>query len=465
MPRDEGKHADAPRRSSRSRTSSGGRSSSGSAARGPSRPKIKDIWVKLLETQKRAKEAFAARERRAWSGEAEAATVEAKGEGEDASKNKAAEAERAAAEAAERALPPQATESTILFVGCSGAGKSTIVSQFLDPSKDPGDPKPTVALEYLFGRRTTSSSKQVVHLWELGGGARLKELISVPVNPSTLPRSAVCLVLDGGSVARSWAALETWLDVLRPHGRDCLAKMRGGAGAGAEGAARAEALAARRLPAAHPDRATVRPLPVPLVVVVSRADLMDDIAPADRRLFLQAVRHAAHAHGASLATWSRRDKQAAANLRGLLNTLAFGSEPKRAVQLDPGAGKPLIAPAGSDAFSRIGAPEGERAEDFAAMGVEVQRRAWVRALGRSFDLQVSAEAERREEHGRNQHLEPIVDAMVAQKREELLQYRREAERRARLAAADKAASKKKKKKKKPEAGAPAMNGVGKSSSK
>jgi dynein light intermediate chain 2 len=43
------------------------------------------------------------------------------------------------------------------------------VVQFLNPSKDE-KPKPTVALEYTFGRRSNSTSnvKDIAHVWELG---------------------------------------------------------------------------------------------------------------------------------------------------------------------------------------------------------------------------------------------------------------------------------------------------------
>ena len=40
-------------------------------------------------------------------------------------------------------------------------------------------PKPTVALEYCFGRRSnqSGSSKDIVHIWELAGGLKLNELL------------------------------------------------------------------------------------------------------------------------------------------------------------------------------------------------------------------------------------------------------------------------------------------------
>ena len=43
---------------------------------------------------------------------------------------------------------------------------------------------------------------------------------------------------------------------------------------------------------------------------------MDEIDPAKRRIFMQALRHTAHAHAAHLVTWARRDKSSGALRRG-----------------------------------------------------------------------------------------------------------------------------------------------------
>jgi dynein light intermediate chain 2 len=42
-------------------------------------------------------------------------------------------------------------------------------------------PKPTTALEYTFGRRSKNNNmlKDVAHVWELGGGIALSNLIEV----------------------------------------------------------------------------------------------------------------------------------------------------------------------------------------------------------------------------------------------------------------------------------------------
>ena len=70
-------------------------------------------------------------------------------------------------------------------------------------------PKPTVALEYTFGRRsnTTSNVKDIAHIWELGGGVRLRELINVPITPQRTPNAVVVVCVDLSKVRCRQSAL------------------------------------------------------------------------------------------------------------------------------------------------------------------------------------------------------------------------------------------------------------------
>ena len=49
-------------------------------------------------------------------------------------------------------------------------------------------PKATTALEYTFGRRSKGANlvKDVAHVWELGGGTFLSNLIETPINQQTI---------------------------------------------------------------------------------------------------------------------------------------------------------------------------------------------------------------------------------------------------------------------------------------
>merc|ERR1711959_752468 len=69
-------------------------------------------------------------------------------------------------------------EATAIFVGGKQAGKSSIITKFLDPNAKK-EHKPTAALEYQFGRKTSETGRRIVHLWELGGGIHLAEMLKV----------------------------------------------------------------------------------------------------------------------------------------------------------------------------------------------------------------------------------------------------------------------------------------------
>uniref|UniRef100_A0A0M3HFG1 Cytoplasmic dynein 2 light intermediate chain 1 n=1 Tax=Ascaris lumbricoides TaxID=6252 RepID=A0A0M3HFG1_ASCLU len=57
-------------------------------------------------------------------------------------------------------------ESYILICGSKNCGKSQMILRFLDRNENT---KPTIALEYTYGRRTRGTVKDVAHIWELGG--------------------------------------------------------------------------------------------------------------------------------------------------------------------------------------------------------------------------------------------------------------------------------------------------------
>lgn len=90
------------------------------------------------------------------------------------------------------------TDCYCLFVGEKSSGKSSLISLFMGKEDDP---KPTIALDYQFARRpraqSTNNSKDVSHVWELGGGLDVVDLIGVTLERG-LGESCVCVVVDCG---------------------------------------------------------------------------------------------------------------------------------------------------------------------------------------------------------------------------------------------------------------------------
>ena len=55
-------------------------------------------------------------------------------------------------------LSAQHKETTLLFVGSRNVGKTTLIHRFLERQETP---KPTLALEYTFGRKTNQNLAKV----------------------------------------------------------------------------------------------------------------------------------------------------------------------------------------------------------------------------------------------------------------------------------------------------------------
>lgn len=67
----------------------------------------------------------------------------------------------------DRITAARAFESYALCVGMPGAGKSSLLNVYLNPSND-GVPKPTIALEYMFARRANAANAPKVGRGQAG---------------------------------------------------------------------------------------------------------------------------------------------------------------------------------------------------------------------------------------------------------------------------------------------------------
>ena len=255
----------------------------------------------------------------------------------------------------------RALESFLLFVGEKQSGKSTLVNHFLNPNKD-DRPKATVALEYTYGRRSgAGSAKDIAHIWELGGGKRLQQLIEVPITVERLAALSVAITVDLSKPGQALQTLVSWMALVRTRVAACLQDLQR-----ADPAA-AQALldrARKRVGGKHPDviARLVDPCPCPIMVVATKYDLLANEDSAKRKVLLGALRYVAHSNGASLHCFSRRDKVLQSHFRALMNHHAFRTAPKKSAQLD--AAKPVVIPAGADAIKKIGAPMGSDLKDF-----------------------------------------------------------------------------------------------------
>ena len=326
---------------------------------------------------------------------------------------------------------------SVYFLGGASSGKNTVSANFLHPSK-PFTPKPSVALEYAYGRRArpgTIAVKDVVHVYELAGGTRMRNLLEISLSSERMVASPIvfCVTVDLSKPADAFAGLIEWLEHL-------VATMDGLVSSLPDDDAafvRSRADSRRAECVAVADRDRIRRCDADIVIVGAKCDKLRDEDMAKCRLLCGAMRYAAHAYGASLVFTSSASKSSMSAMRSLLNHLAFGTDRKDGVKRDPA--KPLYVPAGRDSLESIGAPPGARREDFVSddaqpLASDSYIAMWLNALDEYFPSSSLQEETKSNSNTNDLNLssEPVVDAMWAQKADELKKYQAEADRRRQL---------------------------------
>jgi len=316
-------------------------------------------------------------------------------------------------------------ERSILIAGSKEGGKSSIILRFLDRLQDV--PKPTMALEYTFARKphTNNVGKDIVHLWELGGGTFLTKMVDSVINASTLRQMSCVIVVDLSKPRELWHTLFSVLDDIKARIErilsDLLAK-----DSSLPQYLRKKAIA--RIGEDHPDKDVLDPLPVPLVILGTKYDLFQDIAPEHRKLICKTLRFVAHMNGASLHFTSDKDEPLVKNCKALMNHLAFKSGTIRSNCLDHD--KPLLVAAGHDFLEKVGAPT--MAADVGKVSARNPLDLWRAAYEQFFPPDMEArQRDLTDPAADATYAEAAVDDMRAQKNDVLERYRKQAERRAR----------------------------------
>jgi len=106
------------------------------------------------------------------------------------------------------------------YIGC---GKSSLVSDFLNPTKDEKI-KPTVALEYTFARRSNSKTgaKDIAHIWELAGNIHNSALVRVPMGRNQISKLCTVIVLDFASPQNIVSSFFRWFTIVQQELRTCV---------------------------------------------------------------------------------------------------------------------------------------------------------------------------------------------------------------------------------------------------
>ncbi|XP_061084089.1 cytoplasmic dynein 2 light intermediate chain 1 [Conger conger] len=323
-------------------------------------------------------------------------------------------------EEGDTASNPGIGERTVFFIGSKAGGKTTILLRCLDRDEPA---KPTLALEYTFGRRARghNTPKDIAHFWELGGGTLLSDLIQIPITAQNVRTLSVVLVVDLSKPNVLWGTTERLLQVARAQvDRAC-----SGPGQG-EGRPK-QPSQQRRIPGTlnkdHPDRELIDPFPVPLLVIGSKFDVFQDFDSEKRKAICKTLRFLAHYHGASLI-FSSKSEALISKTRGFVNHLAFGTDRGKTVSTDPS--KSLIIPAGMDSLSQIGSPP---ASDFdiGTLHARSPLDLWKKVFEKIFPSESTSDPKDLKDPAKDpQYSEAKIDSMRAQKDQELEQYKRNA---------------------------------------
>ncbi|KAM9847858.1 cytoplasmic dynein 2 light intermediate chain 1 [Aulostomus maculatus] len=315
------------------------------------------------------------------------------------------------------------SERTVVLMGSKTGGKTSILLRCLDRDEPP---KPTLALEYTFGRRAKghNTPKDIAHLWELGGGTSLSDLVQIPITPVSIRSLSIILVLDLSKPEFLWGTMEKLLQAARVQ-VEIVSSQAQKAQSGSKPQTTA-LLPTRALPKDYPDRELISPFPLPLLIIGSKYDIFQEFDSDKRKVVCKTLRFIAHYYSASLTFTSIKSEALMSKTKSFFSHLAFDLNKGKTVSLDPT--KPLLIPAGSDSFSQIGSPPTTDV-DITSLHAKNPVDLWKKVYERVFPSQRTGEQKEVKDPAKDpQYSEPQIDAMRAQKDQELEQYKKNASR-------------------------------------
>uniref|UniRef100_A0A674C594 Dynein, cytoplasmic 2, light intermediate chain 1 n=1 Tax=Salmo trutta TaxID=8032 RepID=A0A674C594_SALTR len=308
--------------------------------------------------------------------------------------------------------PVSLNERTVFFIGNkAGVTVSITVSYMLFSSRDE-PPKPTLALEYTFGRRARghNTPKDIAHLWELGGGTSLSDLVQIPITAQNVRSLSVVLVLDLSKPNALWGTMERLLQTTRTQVEKACSKQQRTVESKAGSKQQAQNRPPMVLPKDHPDRELINPFPVPLLIIGSKFDIFQDFDSEKRKVICKTLRFISHYYAASLIVRT-------------IDVHVSSYTDRKSMSSD--LSKPLIIPAGMDSLSQIGSPPTTDV-DIGTLHAKNPLDLWKKVFEVVFPPENTSDHHRelKDPAKDPQYSEPQIDSMRAQKDTELDQYKR-----------------------------------------
>uniref|UniRef100_A0A8D0GGE6 Cytoplasmic dynein 2 light intermediate chain 1 n=1 Tax=Sphenodon punctatus TaxID=8508 RepID=A0A8D0GGE6_SPHPU len=282
-------------------------------------------------------------------------------------------------------------EKSIFFMGNKNGGKTTIILRCLDRDEIP---KPTLALEYTFGRRAKghNTPKDIAHFWELGSGTSLLDLIHIPITTVNVRTFAIVLVLDLSKPNELWLTMENLLRVTRSHVDKLVTKL---GKTNPKAATEIKQRQRSNMQKDHPVR------------FFYKYDIFHEFDSEIKKMICKTLRFVAHYYGFTTKS------DALLKARGLINHLAFGFDRSKSLSVDQN--KPLFIPAGMDSLSQIGPPPASDS-DIGKLHAQTPVDLWKKVFEKTFPPKNISDLKDVKDTAQDpQYAEYEVDAMRAQK--------------------------------------------------
>lgn len=103
-------------------------------------------------------------------------------------------------------------QKTAIFIGDKSSGKTSLIQVFLNQSGKK-EIIPSAPLEFYHGKKTSiaAASKDVAHVYEIGGGKAFHELIKIPLGNEKIFNSVIIIVLDLSKLNSLLTSLKFWV--------------------------------------------------------------------------------------------------------------------------------------------------------------------------------------------------------------------------------------------------------------
>lgn len=242
-------------------------------------------------------------------------------------------------------------ETTVLFVGDSGSGKTSLINSFLKATSTK-QPKPTFALDYSFARKKVSSSatssggKSVAHVWELGGDINEPGLLDVPISIHNLNSLSIVVCCDLSRPHNVLKSIRKWIKVVR----EVLAKRFTAYESTFGGKFEVEESRKAQFEG-HSDKKILSLFKIPLYVIANKYDIFRDTGSVERRSTMQILRFVSHYYGATFMCASSVDTSLRENFKNFINTVCFKLPQKQSFETNHE--KAVYVFAGKDSFEGI----------------------------------------------------------------------------------------------------------------